>query len=306
MSEEEIRFIFKDKQKVIDGIDSCENEDLRSKLTIIMKNLSMIEKEYPGLITEMINSNVRYSDYHDSNAGAKENINFFETYYPGKDKELQTKNYLLYSFLKNIDGLVSLANEEEFSNLNELVEWCNYGDFYNDLVVYSEELRQRLELDKMNEQARADEKMSFTNEDNLYKILFTGLAYDDIKELPKHVRMQVIKKLNTPLATEKVVPVAEGVDHVRDAYDFPLQRIQVADDYRIAYVRRANVTAVLGIRIKSGKDSDYTRYDIVARNADKIYQEIDQFSLGLIPPSEQHTKTVELLQETYNKSRGKK
>lgn len=306
MREEDVKLIFNNKQKVIDNIDSCRKSDLKSKLTLIMENLSMIGEEYPDMVMAMINSNVRYSDYYDANSEAKKNINFFETYYLGADKESQIKNYLLYSFLKNVDGLVSLASEEEFSDFNELVELCDFGSFYTDLVVYSEELRKRLELDKMNAQARESEKMSFTNKDNLYKILFAGLAYEDIRGLPKHVRMQVIKKLDTPLATERVIPMAEGVDHVRDAYDFPLQIIQVADDYRIAYVRKQNVTAVLGVRLKSGKASDYTRYDSVARDANEIYKEIEQFSLGVIPPSEQHTKTVELLQETYNKARGKK
>lgn len=304
MTEVEVRRIFKEKQAVTDKIDFCENEQLKTKLAIIMENLSTIETNN-NLVESMLTSPVRFADYHSSEFSAVENVNYFCENYFGTDKEEQKKYYLLSSLLKDIKSLVYLVNDGEF-DFNDIIDLCNNGTFYDDLLFYSEELRKTLELERMNQQVLDDSKMDFTREDNLYKILFAGFSYDDIKELPKHVKLQVIKKLNNPLATEKVIQLAEGVDHVRDAYGFPLQRIQVADDYRIAFVRRGDVTAILGVRLKSGKNSDYTRYDSIAKNADKLYEQIDEFSLGVLPPSEQHSKTVELCQDVYDNTNNTK
>lgn len=304
MTEVDVRRIFKEKQAVTDKLRFCENEQLREKLIVVMENLAIIEAD-DNLVQNMLISPVRFSDYHSFEFSAVENVNFFCENYLGSDKDEQKKYYLLSSLLNDIKSLVYLVNDGEFA-FNDIIDLCNNGTFYDDLLFYSEELRKTLELERMNQQALDDSKMDFTREDNLYKILFAGFSYDDIKELPKHVKLQVIKKLNNPLATEKVVQLAEGVDHVRDAYGFPLQRIQVADDYRIAFVRRGNVTAILGVRLKSGKNSDYTRYDSIAKSADKLYEQIDEFSLGMVQPSETHTKTVELCQEVYDKSNGAK
>ena len=100
--------------------------------------------------------------------------------------------------------------------------------------------------------------------------------------------------------------MSERIDHVKDLYHFPISRIQFADDYRIAYLRKDNVTAILGVSLKTGKPIDYTRYDSVARNDVQIYNEIELFKNGQLPSDHPHFNTMNFLQDFYDKEMSSK
>lgn len=103
-----------------------------------------------------------------------------------------------------------------------------------------------------------------------------------------------------------MVPSSESVNHVKDAYDLNISRIHFADDYRIVYVRKYDVTAILGVVLKSGKEADYTRYDIIARRKDNLFKEMQELSDGSLSPEHQHYKIIKFLEEQQKKDMLKK
>ena len=141
--------------------------------------------------------------------------------------------------------------------------------------------------------------MGFLNPNNKYKIYFTGLAYKDILKLGKNIKKTFINKISAHLSEADIVPLAEEVDHVKETYNLSLFRVQFANDYRIAYVRRNGVTAILGATLKTGKDVDYTRYDHIARNKESLYEEIDEFASGKVPRNSEHDLVVGHLEDFY-------
>ena len=64
---------------------------------------------------------------------------------------------------------------------------------------------------------------------------------------------------------------------------------------RFAVVRYGNVTCILGLDVKSGKEIDYNRYDAIAANKDALYQRMEDFDRGI--ESESHIACKEILAE---------
>lgn len=95
--------------------------------------------------------------------------------------------------------------------------------------------------------------------------------------------------------------MSEGVDHVRDGYNFPILRVKYAKDYRITYLRKDNITAILGVSRKCGKDIEYERFDIIAMKKRNIFEEIQAFKNNQLPITAQHYQVVKVLQNFYEK-----
>ena len=100
-----------------------------------------------------------------------------------------------------------------------------------------------------------------------------------------------------------LIILSECVDHVKDLYGIPISRVQFADDYRIVYIRKDDVTMILGVCLKSGKDKDYSRYDSVAKKISTIYLEADMLKNGLLPSNSQHYKVLKILLDSYEKDK---
>lgn len=150
-------------------------------------------------------------------------------------------------------------------------------------------------VDSSESNQEVDMNYDFLLENCKYKIFFAGKSYEDLNALESNTLIQVIKKFTTPLATETIVPLTEGMDHLRGKSGLSVFRIQVANDYRIAYMRTNDVTVILGISRKNGKDADYTRYDSIGKNSVFLYKEIEMFREGTLPNDHLHYKCLDLI-----------
>lgn len=294
MSELEITRIIQTAKDINLEEITATNEYVSTIIKNIIEFVQQIEDKNPDLITELINSNVRFCDYYDSSMfHGYEIINYFDNTYIGDDKESLRDAFSLYVMLKNAQDLI--YNFELCESLDELYELLDNNNYFEDIIYMIDYIKER-ELLYEDEQQELD----FLNDNNKYKIFFTGFAYKDITKLQKNVKKALISKLSSQLSKSDVVTLSEAIDHVKELYNFPLFRVQFANDYRIAYIRRNNVTAILGVTIKSGKDIDYTRYDSIAKNSSKVYEEIDDFINGELSKDSEHFKVIEHL-ETFQR-----
>jgi len=126
-----------------------------------------------------------------------------------------------------------------------------------------------------------------------YKLLFSGFSLDDITFLDKKITKSLVNKINNSLLDFDIVPGAEGVDHVRDKFNIPLLRVQLANDFRVSFIRKNGVTIILGVELKSGKDINYTRYDSIAKKIDTIYSQCELLNKGELPSEDMHYKVLE-------------
>lgn len=276
------------------------NADIENNLRKIINFIQTVFENYSYVLEECKDSNIRFCDYYDSSTLHKDNIiKFFEASYFGPNKEILIQAFALFVFFKNIEELV--YNFDICDNCDELYFLLDNNYYFEDINCVIDYLKKSKEL--CNED---NVDLEFMNEDNKYKILFSALAYKDISSLEKHIKKALIKKLSGQLSKNDVITLSEAVDHVKDLYGFPLARIQLSDDYRIAYIRKDNVTVILGVTLKTGKNIDYTRYDSVASKSDLIYEEIELFKKGLLKEDSVHFKTIELLKEFQKKNQTKK
>lgn len=303
MNEYDVKYLLDNREDFHNLISSANESELRDKLLVVFNNIDKLMNDYKVNFFNVFGSSVRYSDYYNPKWNAFENVSYFINNYKGNDLEKQTEYYQLYRVLKELFPLIKINCEESFS-INDLLELYDIGTYYDDLIFYTNNLVKVKENEKMILEEQQKNTMKFLHDENPYKIFFAGYSYDDIRHLPTYVSLQLVNKLYSPLATETVIPLAEGVDHVRKLYDFPLQRIQVADDYRIVFVRHSNVTIILGVGLKTGKNIDYTRYDSVAKVGDTIYKDAEDFVNG-ITIDDYHNRTVELLDKLYKKHRNR-
>ena len=204
--------------------------------------------------------------------------------------------------------LVNLLKEETIVKmiLKDMdVDDNDYDYYYQEYVLIHNKINY-IKNYRYHTVEEAEILLDFMNDDNKYKILFSGLAYKDISMLEKNIKKALIKKLSDQLSKNDIITLSEAVDHVKDLTGFPLSRVQFADDYRIAYTRKDNVTVILGVALKTGKPIDYTRYDAIAKRGDLIYKEVELFNQNLLPKDSTHFKTIELLEEFQRNNTKKK
>lgn len=273
---------------------STENKDIKNRINIIFDFIISLPNDYIEEFEKLENTTIRFCDYYDQNMLHNEEIiKYFEQNYGGQDKEKMTDVFALYVILKNVDELVYGC--ELCDCIDELYNLLDNNYYFEDILTMTTYLQEK-KLAK-----EIENEIDFFSGDNEYQILFTGLMEDDVRKMEKSVKKAFIRKISGELSKSDSITLTEGVDHVRYAYDFPLFRIHFANDYRIAYIRKNRVTAILGATIKTGKDIDYTRYDKIAKEQTSVYREIEAFEKGILPLSHQHFKTVEMLSNFYNK-----
>lgn len=280
-------------------INDLEEGKYKLVLSEVLNNMQNIFDNYSNFLNDCFDDDFRYVDYFSYDLDKNEIIYYFNKNYDGNDYEERLPQFIMFSLFKYLGEIFDLYEEIDFLELCYLVDANNY---FEKLSYLSSNLINVLEGSKWNS-INHDDELPFLN--NKYKIFFTGLSLDDVEKLEAKVRMQLINKLTYPLSTEVVVPKSEAIDHVKDLYKFPIQRIQFANDYRIAFVRYENVTAILGVTIKTGKDINYKRYDSIGRKKDLLYKEIDKFREDNLLPLADHYRVVELLDKTYKKKSSK-
>lgn len=155
----------------------------------------------------------------------------------------------------------------------------------------------------LREKTDSDSDLDFDN--HKYKLLFSGFSLDDIISLDKRIIKALVNKINNLLLDLDMVPGAERVGHVSDKFNIPLFRVQLADDFRIAFMRKNGVTIILGIEFKTGKDMNYNRYDIIARKIDAIYWQCDLLIKNELPSEDNHYKALEEIRNRLKNTRKK-
>lgn len=285
------------KKVDIDSINSSD-EKIDYELKVIFGFIKKFEETYSHLIQKLCNSKIRFSDYYDSVTYSKsEIIDYFENSYDGIDKEELVEIFALYVFLKNAMDLLIAYSYGLFNNYKELYDFLNNGTYFDD-ILYMIDYVKKCEMsvdDVVN--------FEFMNSNNKYKIFFSGLTLEDIGELPKHMKKAFINNLAGHLSTSDYVPRSEGIECVRETYDCPMFRTHLCYDYRIAYLRKDGVTAILGVCLKTGNDSDYTRYCVVGADKNELYDEISKFNSGELPSDAQHYKVISTLESFVRKNR---
>lgn len=291
MDKKKINKIIEEAKKTNIEEIKCENKNILQVLKSIYIFLQNIEFEYYELIECLINSHIRFCDYYDSETIHGESITeYFDITYKEKDKDKMLQVFSLYVFFKNVGDLV--LNFDLCDSIDELFQLLDNNYYFEDLNYLLNFIEKQNSLESEND-------LSFMK-NNKYKILFSGFSNKDIEKLEKQVKKAFIKKLEGQLSNSDIITLAESIGHVKDRYDIPIFRVQFANDYRIAYLRKNDVTVILGVTLKTGKPIDYTRYDFLAKDIEKIYNEVELFKDGVLPQDSQHYKVIEQL-NLFNK-----
>ena len=253
------------------------------------------------MIEGLINPKLRYGDYYN------ERLRYLECLEYGKICGVEIEGFMLYCLNKMIENTSLLFFGDEICS--SLEEALGLIDFDRDLLDFEDcvnDLCVLVEKKIMEDEERKNAQLPFLDDGLPFKIFFAGHSSDDINKLPKQVVLQLINKLRDPLASQLYIQLSEGIDHIREKYGIPISRIHVANDYRIAYIRLENITIILGVAMKTGKDMDYGRYESVARNIDVIYKNAKDYVDGILIEESEHFRIIEKLQSIYLEKQGTK
>ena len=271
-----------------------DNKMVQDRLNMICNFVLNVVTDYEEELKMLPTSSVRFCDYYDVAMCHDDGIiEYFDDNYVGHDKEKMIDVFALYVILKNAQEIV--YNYSVCDNPVELYEFLDCGNYFEDLLNTINYLVNKRRIDKFYDGPE------FLNPNNKYRILFTGLCLDDIRVMGKNVKKSFIKKLSGQLCKSDCITLSESIDRVKCLYDFPISRVQFANDYRIAYLRKENVTVILGVSIKSGKEKDYNRYDSVAKKKKEIYHEIELFNENCLSENSDHYKVLKNLIDFYDK-----
>lgn len=260
--------------------------ELKDKIIYVIELYNkLLEK-----LDEDFKSYVRFQDFYDINITAKENIELFNSIH--EDEELLIY-YIKYIVERLLDDVFFALSDCEFcmSEYLEVIDDQNIFDEAQTSLEYA--------LKLIEEKEKSVPQIDFLNENNPYKIMFTKMASEDITELPKNILKIFIRKLYNPLSTDLVIKLSENTEHTNEVFGTHYARIQFADDYRIAYFREKGVTVIVGVTLKNGKNSDYTRLDAAARKNGEILSQIDDFKNGIF--TKEHLETIAYIEKMFSK-----
>lgn len=275
------------------NLDLLVSPNNHQKMSSIVLKIREVYKNF-SMLGSFVEPNIRYCDYFSYELDYKGNIEY------AKMLGMESSGFSLYGLQKSLETIAELFLTDEICvDKDEACEYLEGSKELDDVSLYATSVMNYVYQRQSEIASRKEVELPFLTDDVIYKIFFEGHSLDDVHDLPKPVVLQAIKKINEPLARQVRIRLAEGIDHVREKYDIPIMRVQFANDYRIAYIRRNNVTIILGLGIKSGKDSDYTRYDSVAERIDDIYTLADQFEAGALSQEHLHYKVIDVLQKAY-------
>lgn len=252
------------------------------RFEFILTFLQHFLDDYNIVLDEYSKSNVRFCDYYEESFDTNELLDYFKNNYYEKDLNKQYNYFILYCIFKKSNFLLEafeVLSQDEFLELypEDVEKMCDLiNEFYK--------------LNKVSEIA----DLGFN--DHKYKLLFSGYSHDDVLSLDKKIIKSLVNKIKNILLECDIVPGAEGIDHVRDKYNIPILRIQLADDYRISFIRRKGITIILGVELKTGKDINYTRYDYIAKKIDDIYIQSDLLNEGKLPLDNLHFEVIKYIE----------
>lgn len=289
------------KNLFIEKIRTLERFDIVTSLENTLNNLEILVSEYSWVFDDVFSDDFRYVAYYDKNYTAEESLKYFNDNYNKEDKHFRCFEFSLYCLITNLMELIDYVLNDKSFDLKEILDLYNIGNFYGDLEFFSDYLCKNV-VDLLSVKDK-DVRLDFLNPHNQFQIYFTGRSLEDISGLEKKVVLQLIRKLNDPLATKLVIPMQTSVEHLKTIFNYNVFRIQFSDDYRIIYIRYKNVTAILGVCLKTGKYSDYSKYDSVARRGKALFDEIDNFIKGDIVADVEHYKVINILCDVERKNR---
>lgn len=226
-----------------------------------------------------------YKDYYDSNQSPEEMVNLIDTL-----------EFCIFCLSDELDGIRcilsdnSIPKEDKTNMLEEMIPRLAFW------VNHIKDLFQKRENTKNDNENIV---LPFESEPT-YPIFFSGSSLEDIQTLPINVVNKLIRKLSDTLAQLAVVPDSKVIEHIKGKYKISFKRIKLADAYRIVYTRHGNLTIVIGVSHKTGKDNEYTRYDIWAENVKNAYSDAEQFGEG--EDTEYNKRTYEYLRNIHRQA----
>ena len=258
---------------------------------LIMEMLEYIKTFYETNKESIDNYNpnsIRFCDYYSKKHKLEEIITYFNDNYPYPNLDDELNEFVIYCIFKNFEEFLIML--EIYDNEEEIIK----DPIFEELIFMIE---QHKALNKN------DVDFSFLT-DNKYKIYFSGLSITDIPELEKFVTKALLKKIKNQMSTMDRLPRSESVEHVKEKYGVPIMRIQLADDYRVAYLRKGKTTAILGVELKSGKEMDYRRYDCLFQNdGDKeLYKKMDAIEKDELSKDDPHYAVVDYISKFIKKN----
>ena len=231
------------------------------------------------------NDQFGYKDYYDSNQSPEEMVNLIDT--------LEFCIFCLSDELEGIRCILSdnsIPKEDKTNMLEEMIPRLSFW------VNHTKDLFQKRDNTKSD-----NENIVLPFEvDPTYRIFFSGSSLEDIQTLPINVVNKLIRKLSDTLAQSLLISNSQQIEHIKEKYNCSFSRIKLDISYRIVYTRHGQSTIVFGISKKTGKDNEYTRYDICAERVDKVYDEAEQFCRGV--DTEYNKNTYKYLRNVHRQA----
>lgn len=286
---------FEEIQEIIQSCNSLNEDELSNfeELSSVVEFIKQLEVDFSDEIQKIDGTTVRYCDYYNNSIHGLDIIEGFMNDYNNSDKEEQVKLFSIFVILKNMKDVLESFDCFSLNEINDLLE----------LYIFDSALL-TIELKK----TKVKEHLLDFLSDNKYKVLFSGYSFDDISSLDDSVIKSLINMIKNKLSKEDIIPLAENIECVKSSYNVNLMRVHLADDYRVAFMRKNAVTTILGVDHKSGKNSNYTRYYPVAKRIDDVEEEINKLNKNELDHKSNHFKVVKKLKrvliEEQKKSEG--
>lgn len=157
------------------------------RLNMLANFVVNLFENYKEQVEILCNTNIRFCDYYDMETfHGEEIIQYFKDNYNGRDKESLIDVFVIYVILKNAESMV--YSYECSNGPEELYRYLDCDNYFEDVLEMIEFLEKRRVVDKDYVGP------GFMDPNNKYKILFSGLTYEDVKNLEREKKKAFIKK----------------------------------------------------------------------------------------------------------------
>ena len=196
-----------------------------------------------------------------------------------------------YHEMDNADYLDQIINA-----INDYIHTYKELDSKEDVTILENLKEVCLELKKgsIKSQEIKEEEYPFLDGKGRFKVFFEGLSLNDIKSLSEKELNVLLRCIQNELGNELLVKDIEPINHTNATFGTKFIKKKLGD-LSVVYYRVNDYTVIVGVKRNEGLNTDYIRYDLVAKSLPNIEANLKKYAKGILEEDSNHYRTIKFL-----------
>lgn len=216
-------------------------------------------------------------------------------------KTITDKNEII-NFIKSNKPYNDMDNTEYLNQIINAIN--NYLYTYEELeskenIITFENLKEiclEVKMELKNKPKNQESKYPFLDGKGRFKVIFEGFSLSDIKVLSEKELKDLLTCIQNELGNELDVKDIKPINNINDIFGTEFVNKKIGD-LSVIYYRINDYTVIVGVKNDEKTNTDYTRYNLVAKTLPNIELNLKKYAKGILAEDSNHYRTIKYLKK---------